>query len=441
MAAVTSSATTPAKEPLVGNYYVAAYPPFSVWQPEQIPALEAALQHPAPAAPLGLYLHVPFCQKKCDYCYYLSYVGQKAATVNRYLEAAVEELSRYASLPAVQGRRVSFVYFGGGTPSSLSSDQFRFLADGLCGSLDWNGVEEVTFECAPRSVRREFLETLRDNRVTRLSMGVQSFDDELLQLNGRVHLVEDVLRSYELIRKTGFNCVNLDLMVGLMGETAEKWRDSVRRMIELGPESVTIYQTEIPHNTQLYRDLKAGTLPAAPVSWSEKRNRLAYAFEELERAGYTVVSAYNAVKDPQRHRFLYQHYLWHGADMLGLGVASFGYFGGAHYQNAVTLENYLDAVEQGRLPIQRAFRLSAHDQLVREFVLQLKLGAVSVTEFREKFDRDVTKLFARALRVLAAEGFLTCLEDEVRLTRDGLLHADWLLPYFFDPQYRHVRYT
>jgi oxygen-independent coproporphyrinogen-3 oxidase len=199
-------------------------------------------------------------------------------------------------------------------------------------------VEEVTFECAPRSVRREFLETLRDNRVTRLSMGVQSFDDELLQLNGRIHLVEDELRSYELIQKAGFGCVNLDLMVGLMGETVEKWRDSVRRMIELSPDSVTIYQTEIPYNTQLYRDLKAGSLPAAAVSWPEKRARLAYAFEELERAGYTLVSAYNAVKDPQRHRFLYQHYLWHGADMLGLGVASFGYFGGVHYQNAVTLE-------------------------------------------------------------------------------------------------------
>jgi oxygen-independent coproporphyrinogen-3 oxidase len=134
MTAVTSSATTPAQEPLVGNYYVAAYPPFSAWQPAQIPALEAALQQPASAAPLGLYLHVPFCQKKCDYCYYLSYVDQNAATVNRYLEAVVAELSGYASLPAVQGRRVSFVYFGGGT-FDLELVPVPLLADGLCGSL------------------------------------------------------------------------------------------------------------------------------------------------------------------------------------------------------------------------------------------------------------------------------------------------------------------
>lgn len=101
---------------------------------------------------------------------------------------------------------------------------------------------------------------------------------------------------------------------------------------------MTIYQTEIPYNTQLYRDLKAGSLPALPVSWEAQRARLAYAFAELERAGYTVASASHSVKDPQRHRFVYHHCLWQVADMLGLGVGAFGYFGGVHYQNAVTLE-------------------------------------------------------------------------------------------------------
>jgi oxygen-independent coproporphyrinogen-3 oxidase len=431
----------PPEEPVAGNYFVAAYPPFSAWDPAQVPALHEALAQPAPAEPLGLYLHLPFCQKKCDYCYYLSYIAQPAAVVDRYVERVVRELELYAAQPGVQGRPVSFAYFGGGTPSTLSSTQVRRLGDGLRRALSWDQIAEVTYECAPRSVRREFLDSLRELGVTRLSMGVQSFDNELLRLNGRVHLAEDVARAYVLIREAGFGWVNLDLMCGLLGETEEKWRESIRRVIELGPDSVTIYQTEIPHNTQLYRDLKAGSLPAPPLSWDLKRARLDAGFRELERAGYTVVSAYNAVKDLRRHRFLYQDLLWRGADMLGLGVASFGYFGGVHAQNEISLETYEAAVERGGLPVRRAFKLSARDRLVREFILQLKFGEVPFAPFRERFGVDLAKTFARPLREFETKGWLAVTGEAVQLTRPGLLRVDRLLPYFYDHQFQDVRYT
>jgi oxygen-independent coproporphyrinogen-3 oxidase len=301
---------------LVGNYFVAAYPPFSAWKASQTPALREVLNRRASPAPLGLYIHLPFCQKKCDYCYYLSYIAQPAEVVDRYLDTLIREIALYSVQPGVRGRPVSFVYFGGGTPSTLGSTQVRRLVDGLQRALSWNEVEELTFECAPRSVRPEFLATLREIGITRVSMGVQSFDNDLLKLNGRVHLAEDVSRAYALIRRTGFDSVNLDLMCGLTGETGETWRKSVRRAIDLEPESVTIYQTEIPRNTQLYRDLEAGALAAAAPSWNIKRLRLGRAFDDLERAGYTVVSAYNAVKDPQHHRFLYQDCFWRGRSSL-----------------------------------------------------------------------------------------------------------------------------
>ena len=433
--------SAPTDEPVAGNYFVAAYPPFSAWSGAQVPAFHEALAQAAPAAPIGLYVHLPFCPEKCDFCCLLSYIAQPAAVVDRYLEAVMREMALNSKWPGVKGRPVSFVYFGGGTPSTLSSAQVRRLGDGLRRALAWDGIEEVAFECAPRSVRREFLETLRDIGVTRLSMGVQSFDNELLRLNGRVHLAEDVARAYSLIREADFGWVNLDLMCGLMGETEEKWRESVRRVIELGPDSVTIYQTEIPHNTKLYRNLKAGALPAAPIPWDVKRARLDEGFRELERAGYAVVSAYNAVKDPRRHGFLYRDFLWRGADMLGLGVAAFGYFGGVHYQNNSTLEKYLAAVERGELPVKRAFQLSPRDRLVREFVLQLKLGEVPIAPFRERFGVDIAKEFAEPLREFAAEGWLTFTGDAVRLTRQGLLRVDRLLPRFYDPRFQEVRYT
>lgn len=433
--------TAPIDEPVAGNYFVAAYPPFSAWDSAQVPALHEALAQPAPAAPLGLYVHLPFCQKKCDYCYYLSYIAQPAAVVDRYLDAVVREMELYAAQPGVKGRPVSFAYFGGGTPSTLSSAQVRRLGDGLRRALAWDNIKEVTFECAPRSVRHEFLESLREMGVTRVSMGVQSFDNELLKLNGRVHLAKDVSRAYSMLREAGFGWVNLDLMCGLLGETEEKWRESVRRVIELGPDSVTIYQTEIPHNTKLYRELTAGALPAPPLSWDIKRARLDEGFRELERAGYTVVSAYNAVKDPQRHRFLYQDYLWRGADMLGLGVAAFGYFGGVHSQNQVTLEQYEAAVERSELPVKRAFKLSIHDQLVREFILQLKLGEVPIAPFHERFGLNIVVQFYATLRMFANEGWITVSDEAVRLTRRGLLRVDRLLPRFYDSRFQDVRYT
>jgi oxygen-independent coproporphyrinogen-3 oxidase len=428
-------------EPAVGNYFVAAYPPFSCWVPSQIHAVEEALLRPAPNEPLGIYVHIPFCQKKCDYCYFLSSAGASYDGVNHYLETVTQELALYTQRPAVNGRPLSFVYIGGGTPSILTPYQVRCLGDGLQRVLPWKNVKEVTFECAPRSVRPDLLESLLEIGVTRISMGVQSFDNKLLRINGRIHLVQDVLRAYALLKEMGFGWINLDLMVGLMEETWANWQDSVRRMIELGPDSVTIYQTEIPYNTQLYRQLEAGCLPATPVPWKLKRARLQYAFEEFGKAGYTVVSGYSMVKDPARHRFLYQHELWRGGDMIGLGVASFSYFGGVHFQNEVALGNYEAKVRNKSLPLQRAFRLTDHNQMVREFILQLKRGEVSAGAFQTKFAVDIIKVFARPLQSLADEGFSTYDERGVRLTPEGLLRVDRLLPRFYEREVKNIRYT
>src|SRR5262249_33217637 len=154
----------------------------------------------------------------------------------------------------------------------------------------------------------------------------QSFDDTLLKINGRIHLARDVVNAYAKIREAGFAWVNLDLMCGMIGETPEQWHHTIRETLKLSPDSVTIYQTEMPYNTQIFRDWRATRLPASVVSWETKRTRLLYGFDALERAGYTIVSGYNAVKEPEVHHFKYQDYFWRGADMLGLGVASFGYF-------------------------------------------------------------------------------------------------------------------
>ena len=171
-------------EPVEGSYFVSAYPPFSCWTGQ---AADEALRRlsersPKPAAEsLGLYVHVPFCAQRCDYCYFRSYAGRPNSEKAIYVDALIEEAALCRSLPAFHGRTVSFVYFGGGTPSLLVEWQIRKLLVDLQTLFPWDRVEEVTFECAPKSVTPGKLRLLRDLGVTRLSLGVQQFDDAVLR--------------------------------------------------------------------------------------------------------------------------------------------------------------------------------------------------------------------------------------------------------------------
>lgn len=428
-----------------GSYFVATYPPFSQWTTDALGAYEGVLARtvaPVEAPPLGLYVHIPFCVDRCRYCYYLSYGRDAPGNLDRYVDALIAEFGHYASRPLLSGRQLDFVYIGGGTPSLLARSSLGRLFEGLQGIQTWAGAREVTFECAPKSVTPAKLEMLRQAGVTRLSLGAQQLDDEVLARNGRVHLIKDVEAAYAAVRQTGFPVVNLDLMVGLVGETRESMQRSLDRVIELGPDSVTVYQMEIPLNTPLYRDLRSGEESAdALPDWAEKHHRLALAFEHLTEAGYEHISAYAVVKDRSKHDFVYQREQYHGADLLGIGASSFGYIQGVHHQNAPALDEYSELVEAGRLPLSRAYALDADERLVREFVLQLKLGELRRDYFLDKFGVDVVERFGQPLEQIAEAGWVVWNDEELKLTARGVPRVDHLIPSFYGPQHRGVRYS
>lgn len=434
---------TPEKETTAGNYFVSNYPPFSFWKPELVTDAEAALDRPPkPGTQLGVYLHIPFCRKRCHFCYFKVYTDKDATAIRAYISAALKEFRLYASRAFVGGRKPSFVYFGGGTPSYLSVDQLKELTDGMKAILPWDAAEEVTFECEPGTLTEHKLRAIREMGVTRLSLGVESFDEHILEINGRAHRGKEIDRAYALARELGFPQINIDLIAGMVEETTEKWRENIRKAIEMQPDSVTIYQMEVPYNTTMYKEMKAAGRLVAPVAdWETKRGWVAYAFQELEKNGYTVGSAYTAVRNPEKTRFLYRDRLWAGADLIGLGVASFGHIGGTHFQNQHDFETYLNAITENQLPIYRALTPSAEEKLIRELVLQLKLGHVSRAYFQEKFGVDIRERFATPLRTLADWGFLSIEGDQVLLNREGLLQVDRLLHEFFLPQHRNARTT
>jgi len=448
-----TSPTALADQTDVGSYFVANYPPFSVWSQEAVaaaatPALDTA---PDPAVPLGLYLHIPFCRKRCHFCYFRVYTDKNAQEVGQYLDVLAREWELYGSLPAIAGRPLDFVYFGGGTPSFLSTAQLQYLVKRLTAVATWKQAEEIAFECEPGTLTESKLAAIRRLGVTRLSLGVENFDDRILDLNGRAHRSAEIGQAYQYARNIGFPQINIDLIAGMLGETDANWRRCVEKTLELEPDSVTIYQMELPFNTTISKDLLKGTrLFSEPVaSWPTKRRWTGEAFEALERAGYHVGSAYTAVKDPTRTRFIYRDRLWQGADMVGLGVASFGHVNRVHMQNLDTWETYSEAIGRGEIPLHRAYRPTHEERMIRELVLQLKLGSVKPAYFMDKYGVNIQERFRDQWASLADEGYLAAPGGRVvsdpasfiALTRDGLLRVDTLLPRFFLPRHAGIRYT
>ncbi len=427
----------------VGNYFISNYPPFSFWSPDNVVDVQRALEHQGdPQTPLGLYVHIPFCRKRCHFCYFRVYTGVNSSQVNTTLDGVVNEMKMYADKPFVNGRRPEFIYFGGGTPSFLSTTQLKSLTDRLKEYLPWDQAKEVAFECEPGTLTESKLEVIKEIGVTRLSLGVENFKDEILEYNGRAHRSKEVFKAYDFARKLGFDHINIDLIAGMMGETETNWKECVDKALEMQPDALTVYQMEIPYNTTIYKEMKEKHEDIAPVAdWQTKRDWVDYAFNKFQENGYAVNSAYTVVKDPDKVKFLYRDRLWEGADLVSLGVASFSHVNGTHFQNEHDLDTYLTRVTKGELPVYRALTPTDDERFIREFVLQCKLGHVAVEYFEKKFGQNLIQRFGEIFEQYQQDGYLSIQDGEIQFSRLGLLQVDRLLTAFFLPEHKNVRYA
>ena len=426
-----------------GNYFVSNYPPFSLWDRGGVPSAICRLERAGdPVKPLGLYIHLPFCRKRCDFCYFRVYTDKNHREIEEYLAAVLREASLLGRQPFVRDRSLDFIYFGGGTPSYLSSRQLTRLMDGLRTALPWASPSEVAFECEPGTLTESKLRAIRGFGVTRLSLGVENFDDGILAANNRAHRSKEIYRVWDWLGKTRFEQVNIDLIAGMVGETDAKWRRSVSETARLRPDAVTVYQMEIPFNTTIYRGMRESGSEVAPVAdWPTKRRWTREAFEMLESNGYHIGSAYTAVRDSSTIKFVYRDQLWDGADMLALGVSAFGYLDGVHYQNEAQMGPYLAGISSGSFPISRALPISSEEAMIRQFVLKMKLGRLHTRPFRDRFGVDVIERWRDILILFREHGLLDFNDDRIQLTRDGVLQVDRMLHAFFLPQHTNIRYA
>ena len=367
----------------------------------------------APARPLGLYVHVPFCASTCDFCAFYQ-TRPTAEGVAGFL-AGIE---REAELVAWD-RPVTSVFWGGGTPGLLAP---RALASLAAEVRARTGVPppEWTVEMAPAAVTGGRLAVLRDAGVTRISMGVQSFRPQMLEALGRQHTRRQVFRAYDAIRAAGFPSVNLDLMFALPGQTDEEWSEDIREAVNLAPDHVSTYCLTFEEDTKLWVRLSEGRVRRDP----ETEARLYEStWRQLAAAGYTQYEVSNFARP--RHQCWHNLNTWCMEEWIGLGPSAASQFGGWRASNVADLHRWSTDVENGgRMTEERVAltsELLAEDALI--FGLRMNAG-VNVVAWRRRAPSAPWEKIAAQWRALEEQGLLECAGEVVRLTDRGRLLAD-----------------
>jgi oxygen-independent coproporphyrinogen-3 oxidase len=375
----------------------------------------------------SLYVHVPFCARKCSYCAFYS-EASNGELVNRYVSALIRELESAAA-----DLKPRTVFFGGGTPSLLNLQQWRHILEAM-ERLDLLGAEEWTVECNPATVSLEKAQLLRGFGVNRISMGVQSFNEPLLERLGRIHTRDMAFRSFDLLRRAGFDNVNLDLMFAIPGQTLSQWRETIWEAAALGSEHLACYEVIYEEDTPLFAQLQAGEIDVdedlACAMYEELIEQAAAAgFNQYEVANFArgpAAPRANVDDDqiPARACWHNVNY-WRGGDFHGLGPSATGYVRGVRTKNLSNTSLYCERVEQGQSPAESCETLPplARAGETAAFGLRM-LAGWPFDHFRRTTGHDLCQGWAKEIEQLTRQGWGRLSPDRFQLTPQGLRFAD-----------------
>lgn len=369
-----------------------------------------------PASAQGLYIHVPFCHQRCHFCAFYLEIHQ-ARAAEEFVATLLEEVRLYGKSDLIESAPLDSIYFGGGTPTTLSLTQ---LATILATSRDIFGLApdaEVTIEAHPDSVTQASLTLLREAGFTRLSLGAESMDQTELSRVGRPGSPVTTRRIMDAARAAGFTNISLDLMYGLPGQTLESWAASLHRTVELGPAHLSCYALTVEDNTHLKTSIQRGLIPAPD---EDLQNRMEDRAEEiLSRQGYHryEISNYCRPGFASRHNRLH----WTGGHYLGVGPSAQSYVGGRRFGNVSDLTAYTAALQNGRLPVSEFNQLTQADESCERLIFGLRLvDGISLKETGVLSFPGITQ----AVNHLMTEDLIECEGDLVRLTTRGRRYAD-----------------
>ena len=375
---------------------------------------------------LELYLHIPFCERKCAYCDFLSAPADLPVWIS-YMKKLQEEIAYYGL--EFEEYQVSSIFLGGGTPTILEGYQLAAILETVKKYFRLVADAEITVECNPGTLTAGKAEKLVQAGFNRLSMGLQSADDRELQLLGRIHNFAQFLESYDLARKAGFENINVDLMSALPGQTMDLWKNSLEKVAELEPEHISAYSLTIEEGTPFYQ--KYSTLDGQRMLPTEREDRGMYHFtkEFLEEKGYHRYEISNYAKEgmESRHNMTY----WNGGSYVGFGLGAASYLNGKRFSNTKDKHEYWEDAKNAY----QNYRLTdaqTEQATMEEFMflgLRMMKG-ISPQEFEEKFHQDFGTIYGRAVAKLKMQGLLEEEGGRIRLTERGIDVSNQVLVEF-----------
>ena len=366
---------------------------------------------------IGLYVHIPFCARKCAYCDFNSFVPDSKKQIKAYLQALSDDIK--TSALNTQEHTLKSVYFGGGTPSLIKAEYIAGILDKIRSCFEGSGVREVTIEVNPESIEREKLSIYKKNGINRISMGVQSFDKGNLKFLGRVHTVRDVFKAIDLIKKTGFDKTSIDLIYGLPGQTLNSWENDLQMFLKTGIGHVSFYDLKIEKGTPLYK--MKGNVKIADNDLQALMYKLGC--RRLAKAGFLQyeISSFALNQQESIHNSIY----WRNEAYVGLGAGAYSYINGLRFSKVKNIAKYIQQSKTGKFRKNGQEKLGSRGRLVETIILNLRLlRGFSLKHAEEKSGiRADSELLCR-LKRLEREKFILNSRGKYRLSKKGTLYYD-----------------
>ena len=358
---------------------------------------------------LGLYIHIPFCKQKCSYCDFISY-SNKNNLVEKYIDALKQEIKEKAK--KLNEYEITTIYIGGGTPSYIESKYIVEVLETIKQNYKISKNAEITIEVNPGTATEEKLQEYIKTGINRISLGLQSCNDILLNLIGRIHSYEEFLNTYKIARKVGFKNINVDLMIGLPNQNLEDVKDSLEKIIGLNPEHISIYSLIVEEETPIERKIEKGEIKLP----NEELERKEYwkVKKTLEKFGYKHYEISNFAK--QGHESKHNVNCWEQKEYIGFGLAAHSYINKKRFSNVEKIEEYIEKKE----PIIHEIQ-DIENQKKEYMLLGLrKINGIKISDFKNKFGCNPIMEFKDELNKLVEKGLLEIDLDEIRLTKKGI---------------------
>lgn len=382
---------------------------------------------------LELYVHIPFCVKKCAYCDFLSAPAGEEER-QRYVETLLKEIQGYGK--QYQDYCVTTIFVGGGTPSVLNGEQMKAIFNALRESFVIDTDAEITIEVNPGTVTEEKAEAWKQAGINRISIGLQSVNDEELRMLGRIHSYKDFLDTYHLLRDKGFYNLNVDLISAIPGQTLESWRKTLCRVAELKPEHISAYSLIIEEGTPFYtlygEDRQDAVLKSLPQPLpDEETERLIYEETEtiLQKYGYNRYEISNYAKPG----YACQHNegYWRRVNYLGIGLGASSLIENQRFRNLSEYDAYMDAIQNQKSIHEEVESLSATDEMEEFMFLGLRMmSGISREEFQKNFGKEIETVYEKQIQQLKTDGLIEFVENRIRLTKRGIDISNYVFEQF-----------